>query len=199
VLRRLTILVALATALAAWAPARAALAQEAAGGADNVVNVTNMQDGGKAARGQVAVAHDAAPTVGNQNLAIARATCTDCRTVAVAMQAVVVEAQPTDFEPHNAAVAANSGCTNCQTLAYAFQYVTQPGVPVHLSQEGQEGLRDIQEQVDDAASSDLPLGVVVAELDGAAGQLVNVINTELVRSGRAGEGSPMRDVQSDVS
>ncbi len=59
----------------------------------------------------------------NRNEAYALASCTSCRTVAVAFQVVLVIRQSDAVVPLNIAVAANGGCVKCVTAALAVQLV----------------------------------------------------------------------------
>jgi putative peptide zinc metalloprotease protein len=59
----------------------------------------------------------------NRNEAYALASCTDCTTVAVAFQVVLVVGQSDVVTPINVAVAANDGCVRCVTTALAVQLV----------------------------------------------------------------------------
>jgi putative peptide zinc metalloprotease protein len=59
----------------------------------------------------------------NRNEAWALASCTDCKTVAVAFQVVLVVGYSDTYVPVNAAVAANYECTKCVTEAVAVQLV----------------------------------------------------------------------------
>lgn len=157
-----------------------ATAGATAGGADNIVLVSNTVDGSTAARDAVQVAYDPTDTVANQNVASSHSTdCNGCRTVAVAMQIVVVEGNPSDFEPQNAAVAANDACTGCATFAYAFQYVVQPGRVVYLSAAGQQRLASLRHQVDEATASSLSYSDMKAELEGLFLQIVQTVNDDL--------------------
>ena len=58
-------------------------------------------------------------TVEPGNAAVAIASCTNCQTVAIAVQIVFFIGSPTVFAPENAAVAVNAGCSFCDTLATA--------------------------------------------------------------------------------
>jgi len=164
-------------------------ASAAAGGADNIVAVTNTVDGTGASRAALQVAHDPADIVANQNLATARSTdCISCRTVSVAMQIVVVEGFPHDFEPANAAVAFNGGCTSCQTYAFAFQYVVQPGRMVYLSGDAQQAIAALRAQVNAVAASDLSYEDMGVRLKELFTQFTGVVSQELQAAGPAGEG-----------
>jgi hypothetical protein len=57
------------------------------------------------------------------NLALAQAKCTDCQTIAVAVQVVFYQRGATNVQPQNLAIASNVGCTRCVTIARAIQYV----------------------------------------------------------------------------
>jgi hypothetical protein len=57
------------------------------------------------------------------NIAFAQAKCTDCQTIAVAVQVIVYKRGASNVHPQNVAVAANVGCTRCVTIARAIQYV----------------------------------------------------------------------------
>jgi hypothetical protein len=57
------------------------------------------------------------------NIAFAQGRCTDCQTIAVAVQVIVYKRGATNVQPQNVALAANVGCTRCVTIARAIQYV----------------------------------------------------------------------------
>lgn len=161
----------------------AAAPASAAGGANNVVLVSNYVDEALAARASVQVAHAPAETVTNENLATAEASCVGCRTVAVAVQVVIVEGYPSDFRPHNAAGAVNSECSFCLTVAYANQIIVQPAVMVYLDPEAQRQVHRIRTEMSAAASSDLGLFELVAQFDFLAEQLADAVVSNMNRAG----------------
>jgi hypothetical protein len=57
------------------------------------------------------------------NIAFAHGACTDCQTIAVAVQVIVYLRGASNIQPQNVALAANTGCTRCITVARAIQYV----------------------------------------------------------------------------
>jgi hypothetical protein len=57
------------------------------------------------------------------NLAFAQGKCTDCQTIAVAVQVVFYQRGAKNVQPQNIAIASNVGCTRCVTIARAIQYV----------------------------------------------------------------------------
>lgn len=164
-------------------------ASATAGGADNVVLASNTVDNASVARDRIQIAHDPMDTVANQNIASAQSTgCTGCRTVAVAMQVILVESSPHDFEPANAAVASNGGCDSCQTYAFAFQYVIQPGQVVYLSGAAQQQLAQLRAQADAIASSDLTAPDMQVALDAVFAQVVSTVNTQMQAAGASSTG-----------
>jgi hypothetical protein len=90
------------------------------------------------------------------NVARADSTdCTDCRTVAVAVQAVLVKGNPQTSTPTNAAIAINENCVSCITYAFAYQYVVSTDDRVVLTRRGRHVVAAIREKIDNAAHSDL--------------------------------------------
>jgi len=97
---------------------------EKPGVGDNQALAVNTEDGTVVYDVSVALVwvKDGEP-VDNRNEAYALASCTNCTTVAVAFQVVLVVGQSDAVAPINVAVAANGGCISCQTLALAVQLV----------------------------------------------------------------------------
>lgn len=152
----------------------------AEGGGNNIVIVNNTVDAATAARSQLAVSYDPGDTVANKNIASATSRdCSYCRTVAVAMQVVIVEGQPTDFEPANAAAASNGNCFSCQTYAFAFQYVVQPGRIVYLGGAAQRQIQGIRARVDAVTASSLSYDDMKAQLEPLFAELVRVVTDNL--------------------
>jgi hypothetical protein len=93
------------------------------GGGRNIVRVVNQSDARFILRGSIDLNRTPGPNVGPVNFAYSRASCADCRTLAVALQINLYERGAPKVTPQNAAVAVNVGCTGCATAAYAAQYV----------------------------------------------------------------------------
>jgi putative peptide zinc metalloprotease protein len=163
-------------------------AQDGGSGGKNVVLVFNETDGRLASRAGVVLGRASGPTVVPENLASARASCTDCRTVAVALQAVVVISDPDTASPRNAAVAVNAGCTNCQTFAYAWQYVVSTGGPVRFTPEAEQTIADLRAEASSLAASDLPFPELVDQLDAVAADFRAVVDGEMQRVGLGHDG-----------
>jgi hypothetical protein len=81
--------------------------------------------------------------------------CTDCRTVAVAVQAVLVKGSPNTASPTNAAIAINENCERCTTYAFAYQYIVSTKDRVVLTDRGRDRVAAIREDIAMAAHSDL--------------------------------------------
>ena len=166
-------------------------------GGKNVVLVMNETDGRLAARANLVQGIASGPTAIPENLASASASCTDCRTVSVAMQAVLIVSDPDVASPRNAAVAANSGCLRCETFAYAWQYVVSTGGPVRITPEGHRTIADLEAEASELAASDLPFPQLVDALDEVAGEFRAVIDQEVERVGGKGVGERALDVEAD--
>lgn len=193
--RRILFGIALALALSVN-PFGAVQAQvEEGSGGKNVVIVINETDERTAGRAGVLVGHASGPSAVPENLATARASCTDCRTVAVALQTVLITSYPDIASPRNAAVAVNANCTRCQTLAYAWQYVFSTGGPVRITPEGEQAVADMRGRAASLARSDLPFPELVEELDTLAAEFRTVMDREVERVG--GRGVADRALQID--
>ncbi len=179
--RRIAVMVAMIASLSILGAPQAFA--DGAGGADNIVSVQNQTNSSLAARAKTSVAHDPGPTVANVNQAYAHASCTDCRTVAVAVQVVLVEGPTTDFRPTNVALALNENCLRCATFAFARQEVLSPGRHIEISDPAQRAIKQIQAQVSRVASSSETFPQMTADLDNLTQQLVAVVQGEVQRSG----------------
>ena len=138
------------------------------GSPTNTVVVENTKDGSslfKMAFNVRSIVN--ATTVAPGNAAVAIASCTDCQTVAIAIQVVFVIGSPTTFSPENAAIAINVECSLCDTLATAFQFVVQSSVPVRLTPDGHHELHDIRKalkELDDSGLDSIAMRDEVREL-----------------------------------
>lgn len=177
--RRLAAFATIVAAVALAAPPSAGAA-----GGHNHVTVVNQVDGRATGRASsaVVVGHDA--TVGEENTAFARAQCTDCRTMAVAVQVVAIEGDVSDFRPLNAAVALNLECTRCQTYAYARQEIVAVDGAFALSDAGRDEVWRLESAIERLANSDEPFAEIGAQLDALTVQLREVVRTEIGRAGR---------------
>ncbi len=191
--RRIAVMISIiATVTMAGVPR--AVAGETNAGANNIVSVQNVKTGSLLANAKTSLAHDAGPTVANDNEAYAHASCTDCRTVAVAVQVVLVEGATTDFRPTNVALALNENCLRCATFAFARQEVLTPGRHVEIGKTAESQIESIQSQIRGVAVSSEPFDQMTADLDSLTEQLVGVVQGEVQRAGTTAEDNDHREV-----
>jgi putative peptide zinc metalloprotease protein len=180
--RRFATIVSIVASLTV-AGASPAFAGDQGGGANNVVNVRNQDDGAWRTRAKTSVDHDRGPTVANENQAFAYASCTDCRTVAAAVQVILVEGPTDDFRPVNVAVALNENCLRCATFAFARQVVLTPGRRVEIGDDAEGQIERIQGRIRNVAGSSESFPQMTADLDSLTEQLVAVVQGEVDRAG----------------
>jgi hypothetical protein len=161
---------------------------------NNIVELFNQRDYSWVPRAQTAVTEEASSTVDNENFAYARASCHYCRTVAVAVQVLVLETPSSDFQPTNAAIALNESCSYCSTFAYANQVVLSPLKPVWIDGDSRDQADNIREQIARVTRSTKPFDQMSAELDSLTQQLVTVIQNAIERSGSGWAEEHHRDV-----
>jgi hypothetical protein len=85
------------------------------------VLVFSQTDGLARSGSGLVVSPAASDAVDNENIAYAKSGCTGCRTVAVAIQAVLITSNASDVQPKNVALAVNESCSSCRTFAAAYQ------------------------------------------------------------------------------
>jgi hypothetical protein len=162
-----------------------AQADDAAGtGPDNVVWLTTTGANAIDQRSGFQVGFYDGDDLRSVNVARAESRdCTDCRTVAVAVQAVVATDQPRTVAPTNAAIAINERCDRCTTYAYAWQYVVTPQDKVRVSRDARAKVAKIRAEIDDVAQSDLAPADLDARLNELTAEFKAVIDAELKRQG----------------
>jgi hypothetical protein len=89
----------------------------------NEVRIENTENLRFKARASIKLHRAQNDDIGPVNIAFAQGKCTDCQTIAVAVQVVIYKRGATNVHPQNIALAANVGCTRCVTVARAIQYV----------------------------------------------------------------------------
>ena len=176
------------TLLAALAVATGALLAPAAGaedtgtGPDQVIWAKTTGAGASDLLSGVQVGSYKGDELRSANVARADSTdCTDCRTVAVAVQAVLVKGSPHTASPTNAAIAINENCVSCTTYAFAYQYVLATEDRVVLTRRGRREVTAIQERIYDAAHSDLAPDDLNLRLRELAHDFRVAIDTDLAR------------------
>jgi hypothetical protein len=164
------------------------------GGPDNVVWSKTTGTGDTELRSAVKLGAYSGDDLESANVARAESTdCTDCRTVAVAVQAVFATGNPTTVAPQNVALAVNQNCTRCTTYAYAYQYVVTTDGPVRLGRRARRDLAQIRGEVADVARSDLEPAQMDARLNELTGEFKARIDSSLQRAGEEPGGEVERE------
>ena len=179
-IRRLTLALLALVIAAAPAAARPNLAH-----ADNAAVAINTKDGSSIFKFAFAIKRVAGDVVDQTNGAVAYASCTDCQTVAIAIEIVLVTGDPSVVTPTNVAIAINDQCELCITVADAYQFVLGTGGNVHFSPHGMQELRQIVNEIRDLGKQDLTAADVQARLETLVAQLRDVLVTELVAAGNS--------------
>jgi hypothetical protein len=123
--------------------------------------------------------------------------CTDCRTVAVAVQAVFATGKPTTVAPQNVALAVNENCARCTTYAYAYQYVVTTDGPVRLGRRARRQIASIRHEIDDVAESEMAPAEMDARLNELTAQFKARIDADLERKGEDHDGEVEEDDDRD--
>lgn len=177
------VLVALFAALSH--PSAAVAQQEPSGGDQNQAVAVNTEDGASVFRLAFSIRRVVDGVVDHENLALAYATCTDCQTVALAFQVVIVVGDANYVAPVNQAAAVNDQCAECLTFASATQIVVGVDGPVVFTPEGQRRLAilrrrmaALEERLDQLTPAQL-----AAEVSSIEQELIDILEEELVPAG----------------
>lgn len=171
------------TLLLASFGAPAALAQTPQG--DNVASEINTKDNSNVFDLSFNIRRVMAGAVDIDNAAVAVGNCTDCRTIAVAIQVVLIFSDPDVVTTDNLALALNLECTSCETMALAYQYVLTTDGPVHFTAEGNKAINDILKQIAEIGSDEqLSLEEIDAQIGALVDELFAIVDTELVSAGQ---------------
>lgn len=109
------------------------------GNGSNIVQLHNCTDNRLRVRAAIQLNTIPGRVVNPVNEAYAEGSCTNCQTLAVALQLDLYSAEKArDIEPQNYAIAINTRCTGCVTVARAMQFV-----------EGLEDPRDVAQDISD--------------------------------------------------
>jgi putative peptide zinc metalloprotease protein len=172
----------LATIGLAVPPAAASTTGDPSGGDVNDAVAVNTEDGASVFRLAFSVRKVVDGTVDQQNLAIAYASCTDCRTVALAFQVVLVVGGADVVVPENQAAALNDQCVECLTFASATQIVIGVDGPVTLTPEGRKRLHELEKEMkalEDELDT-LTASQLVGRVSAFEQQLIAILQEEIV-------------------
>lgn len=174
-LRRRALALLLVLVTAAFGAPAAAVAD------DNAAVAVNTTDGSSVFDLALDIEKVASGAVDQTNLAVAYSSCTECRTVAIAIQIVIVVGSATTVTPQNIAIAINEGCDTCQTLASAYQFVIGVDGPFRFTREGRKRIKAIQRALKELADPDIPIDEVQRRLDVLMHDLADVLDNEIVQ------------------
>jgi hypothetical protein len=180
--RTLTALMAALALAAGGLFATGAGADDAGTGPDQVIWAKTTGTGSTDLLSGVQVGSYRGDELRSANVARADSTdCTDCRTVAVAVQAVLVKHNPHISAPTNAALAINQNCLRCTTYAFAYQYIVATEDRAVLTRRGRRRVEALREQIDAAAHSELAPDDLNLRLRGLAADFRAAIDADLAR------------------
>jgi hypothetical protein len=162
-----------------------AAASTTSGGDDNVAVAVNTKDSSEVYALRLKVVMTSADVVDPANAAVAVSSCTDCQTVAIALEGVLISGNATVIAPVNLALALNEGCSGCETLAYAYQSVRSFDGRVRLTGEGRRGIAMLRQQLNGLRTAGLDLQQLRAEADRIAGDFAALLASEVLPVGTA--------------
>jgi putative peptide zinc metalloprotease protein len=178
-MRRLTlVLVALVIAVGP------AAARPDAARADNSAVAINTKDGSSIFKFAFAIKRVAGDVVDQTNAAVAYASCTQCQTIAIAIEIVLVTGDPSVVTPTNLALAINDQCTLCVTVADAYQFVVSAPADFSFSPHGMQEIRRIVEEIRKLGKGDLTAAEIQARLEELVKELRAVLVDELANAGK---------------
>jgi putative peptide zinc metalloprotease protein len=173
----------LVIAIAALVACGLSAARPGQAAADNAAVAVNTKDGTTVFKVAFAIRHVMSDVVTETNAAVAYNSCTDCASVAIAFEIVLVENDASVVSPTNIAIAYNQDCTTCVAVAEAYQFVLGTGGIVHFDAEGNKILSDIKRELHSLKKQDLTLEQLQAMLDDIAARMADVLQNHLVAVG----------------
>jgi putative peptide zinc metalloprotease protein len=164
---------------------------EGSGGAggDTTAIAINTKDGKDIFRIAFAIKRAMGDVVDNTNAAVAFASCTDCQTVAVSIQVVLMMNDPSIVTPTNLAIAINQECTLCETLASAYQAILTTDGPVKFTPEGRQEIATISRELRAMRHTGSTIAEILTRLDELMDRFFRVLMEEIVEVGPPESGS----------
>jgi putative peptide zinc metalloprotease protein len=156
-------------------------------GGDTAAVAINTKDGSSIFRLAFAIKRVAGDVVDTSNAAVAFASCTNCQTVAISIQVVLITGDASVITPQNLAFARNLDCSFCETLASAYQFVFTTDGQVHFTPEGNNAIAEIRHELRELRKSGLTIVQIQARVAELMTRLADVLNQELVAAGKSGE------------
>ena len=161
---------------------------------DNQALAVNTQDGSTVYDVAFALVWANGDRVVNTNEAYAFASCTGCRTVAVAFQIVLVLGQANLVVPQNLAGAVNYSCVECVTYALATQLVVT--LPGPLSEQSTTNLNALWEEIRAFGESieSVPVSELRSRLADYEQRSLDIIRADRSTAPPGGAGVPAEDL-----
>jgi putative peptide zinc metalloprotease protein len=184
-MKRLVLLLAAGLALAAPAPAAA----QGLGGVQRLGDAVaiNTRDGSSIFRLAFHIVRTSQDVVDDTNVAVAFASCAECQTVAISIQAILIFSDPSVVTATNTATGVNYQCYLCDTAALAYQWLFTTGGPVHFTAEGNRKIAEIRRKLQALRDSGLSGAELQAAVDALMADLEAVLKNEVVPAGQAPE------------
>ncbi|MEA2531903.1 MAG: putative peptide zinc metalloprotease protein [Thermomicrobiales bacterium] len=140
-------------------------------GAGNIVHNKNHKDGRLRVRGRVQLNRITGQTVAPVNSAYAYSSCTECQTLAVAMQINLIGRDAKQVAPKNEAVAVNWECNRCVTVAVALQYVYSVDDPHEVPRDVDRLIKQMNRELKSVAKDkDATLSEAIKRINGVITQ-----------------------------
>lgn len=152
-------------------------------GDNNVAGAVNTKDGKTVYAIRIKLVQTSADTVDATNVAAAVASCSDCTTVAIAFEGILVTGSPSTFDPTNLALAYNVNCTGCTTVAEAYQEVVQSSTRVRITGAGRREIAAIRRELDALKKQDLTYDEIAARVEALEDRFAAVLHNDVVPVG----------------
>jgi putative peptide zinc metalloprotease protein len=160
-------------------------------GDNNVAAGVNTVDGRTVYAIRLKLVQTASDTVDAGNAAAAvNAGCSDCTTVAIAFEGVLVIGSPSTFTPDNLALAANVDCSGCTAFADAYQQVVQRSTRVRITGAGRQRVAEIRRDLEGLRTAGLPIDEVIARVKADEAAFADVLLNDCVPVGHVTDPAP---------
>ena len=142
----------------------------AAGGGANIVEVINHADSHFRMDGKVKLNQIPGPNAGPKNEAFAYSSCTNCDTMAVALEINLISTSARNIQPLNEVVSVNYQCNHCVTYGRAIQYTIQVADPTQVPSDVQELMRQMNATMTHIKTSGETFTQALSEVNAVIGE-----------------------------
>jgi putative peptide zinc metalloprotease protein len=145
----------------------------AAGGPSNIVIAMNHSDGRLVVQGNIGLSREPGAIAAPLNFAMAYSSCTDCRTIAVALQLNFATTDAHLITPQNGATATNANCTHCATVAIADQVFYTVDDPTQIPPGVQDSILQLDAALREISTDPtITFDDALARIDGVLAQFM---------------------------